>query len=393
MRRVWGLLWVCMGLVASVSAQPAEPLRAAWVSRNGTLMLWNANTNAPQAATLPAPAFDARYAPTGARLAVTHGDGIPSGLSVLEGDTLTTIEVPLAAGQFIAQVAWADDTTLYFNTAQLTTLGVSPQSDLYRVVLPLARATLQLPAGAGGALLLSPTRTDLALVYAGKFDNGGNVEAQGELRLLALDDPSANPRTLFTFAPVQTASPVYYYPQVRWLPSSAGLLLSVLPADALYTGAAAALWQVPRVGEAALVGRIDADFFGAPSPAPNGEAWLYGQRVGETLAPRLADAAGGAVCEFAQAGVLWWAWADDGDAFVLLTERAAYVGRAALGCTLTEIAGVYDGAYWAGARALWLSGADAVRYVQLDAQMQPTQRLEIPRTGGIISRVTFSNGA
>lgn len=273
------LLMVC----STAHAQDVRPerLMVVWVE-GGRLLVWQEQDTTPR--TLASgDVIDAFIAPGGASVAYRHGDGshLPTMLTVIAADgsdeaLLVDQSAFNAAGRalYIANVAWGDSRTLYFNTTQQARLGLNPQDDLWRVSLDTGDVEQLFAEGEGGAFSISPDGAYLAVVQAGTYG-----DAEGRIRLLNLD--SGAERELLTFASVSTAADYAFYPQVFWVDD--GLYVPIPDPDLIYNESdppPTALWYLSLDGAPEQVGTVSASFFGQPRWSDDGAYLLYLQRAG-----------------------------------------------------------------------------------------------------------------
>jgi hypothetical protein len=207
---------------------------------------------------------------------VVSADGALQQASVELGD----IPAQRSVSATIHTVAWLDEHTLYFNTAQVYDWGRVNDNNLYRVDIGTEAQTaseapqLILPPNAGGEFAFSPDRQHIAVVYPGQYDTEHG-------RILILDPLSVEVRTAVEFSAVSTASEIPFYPPLDWTPDSNAVRVPIPDRDLVYDEAIAPpvqLWQLPIEGEARITGYAPASFDGLPRWSDRTGAMLYGER-------------------------------------------------------------------------------------------------------------------
>ena len=174
-------------------------------------------------------------APDGKQIAFTRGQGgLPETLWITDVDgqavrELAGIESLAGEGEtvLIGQVAWLDESTLYFNTAHLGSLGPERQDDLWRVNLQTGEVLLLLPPGEGGAFSISPDRQHIALIQAGLYE-----ETQGNIRFM--DTQTDVLQEVLSFDAVSTGAEYRFYPEVFWEADSRAIRIAIPDQDLIY---------------------------------------------------------------------------------------------------------------------------------------------------------------
>ncbi len=250
---------------ASTSA-PTSHLVVTWADANGNLFAWRDDAPTPQQIATGS-AITPYLAPDGQHVAFTRGaEGNSDSLwSVgIDGtnarELVTAGDVP-AQGRgrpVIAQVAWLDAATIYFNSRQITDSGTVDDENLFRVELE-GKPQLILPRGAGGNFAISPDGQNIAVVSAGVYDT-----QKGRVSLL--DPLGARVREALTFTAVNTPDQPPFYPPLDWAADSSFVRVPIPDADGLRV----TLWRVATVVEppdeiATIFGTVGALTDGLPT--------------------------------------------------------------------------------------------------------------------------------
>jgi hypothetical protein len=290
------LKWICLLLLLSCAALPVQSqditpvsvpadvpagLVVAWVD-SGDLYI-RLREAAPK---LLASGEVVRpyIAPDGKQVAFTRGQGgLPETLWVTDVDgqavrELAVLENPAddIGTVVIGQVDWLDESTLYFNTAHLGSLGPERQDDLWHINIEMSEVTMLLPAGEGGAFSLSPDRQHLALIQPGLYG-----ETQGHIRLM--DTQTNGLQAGLSFDAVSTGAEYRFYPEVFWEADNRAIRVAIPDKDLIYaeeTSPPTALWRVPVEGSPEQIGSVEASFFGLPRWSDDGANMVYLTRKG-----------------------------------------------------------------------------------------------------------------
>jgi Tol biopolymer transport system component len=291
----------------------------AWA--DSTTVYWWNDARAEVRQTFNGEAVDIAIAPDGQSIALLEiVGGLPNRLwqaDFIGISPLVTSENDLD-GASIAQFAWEDGQTLYFNTVRFdSAVGGTPQNDLWRMDLRNTDGPEQLlPPGAGGAFTLSPDRATIAITQPGTLTPQGTPDAEGAVLLYDVD--SGETEIKLGFLAVATGSPMPYFPRVAWTPDSSAFYVAVPPSDIIYGGEGdTLLWQIPRDGAAEQVGAVPASFFRPVQWSGDRSQVFYAV---DTLNPNsfdlfLADADGGNPVTLGS-GPFAFVWADAGDRFL-----------------------------------------------------------------------------
>jgi hypothetical protein len=211
------------------------------------------------------------FSPDGERIAFTRGtQGQAETLWAIRSDGTEAQEL-VAQGRLqpyregaplIAEVAWLDNDTLLFNTAQAYSWGMERQDDLYRVDLDTDELTRLFPRGEGGAFSISPDRRFVAIVYPGA---SGSV--QGRIRLY--DPVGLSIKQVLSFEGATAAGLEPYYPTVDWSPDSASVYTAIpawtLPEyQPVTANLSVTLWRLQIDDEAQRAGVVQAHPAGLP---------------------------------------------------------------------------------------------------------------------------------
>ncbi len=267
---------------SSASSTNLDKLRVVWVD-GGNLFTWvNGNTvNLFDSDDVVRPYFG----PDGEHVAFTRGQGgLPETLWIANIDGQNVRELVGAkdfAGEdvpiLIGQIAWLDESNLYFNTARLESLGLGRQDDLWRANIETGEVILLLSSGEGGAFSLSPDRQHIALIQSGLYG-----ELQGQIRFMDILQTDALQASL-SFDAVSTGAEYRFYPEVFWEADSSALRVAIPDKDLIYdeeSSAATALWRLPVAGSYEQIGSVSASFFGLPRWSSDSTYIVYLRRVG-----------------------------------------------------------------------------------------------------------------
>ncbi|MBZ0277140.1 MAG: hypothetical protein K8I60_13400, partial [Anaerolineae bacterium] len=268
------LLAACSSTVAPTATSPAAevdsavPLVVAWVE-NGSLIVWQAGEAQPRRVASGG-VIRPYLAPDGAHIAYTRGPaGSPESLWVVDSAGQAEQELvpndrlrPFQNGKpVIGDVAWLDDTVLYFNTGQIYATGQERQDDLWRANTHTREVVLILPRTEGGSFSISPDRQQIAVVYPGTYG-----QRDGRIRLV---DPLGQEegRNLLFFTGVSTGAEYKFYPELFWEADSAALRVAIPDPDLVYDDVNSPptdLWRLSVDGSREHLGSVTASFFGLP---------------------------------------------------------------------------------------------------------------------------------
>jgi hypothetical protein len=250
---------------ATVNAQSeTDELVVAWAAPDA-VYVWRESNPTPQIA-FNGVAVSVALSPDGDLLAITTGaGGLPENLWIIQDDEPTLVASPDELdGAVIGQVGWVGSNSLYFNTSQLQLpFGASPNNDLWRVDLETSELTQLREPGAGGAFTANTDGSQIALVSPGSFDQQGNPDIDGVVRLY---DPQTDTDTIVMgFQAVATGSPQPHYPRIHWTPTGNAFYVAFPPSDTLYNPGETILWRIENTGESEQIGAVAASFFGLPT--------------------------------------------------------------------------------------------------------------------------------
>ena len=260
----------------------AELLVVAWVD-NGNLMAWQTGDTIPRRIASGG-VVQPFIAPDGRHIAFTRGpDGAPETLWVV--DTLGTAEQELVGErprnytsgiQQIGDVAWLDESVLYFNTRTQSGLVFTPRDDLYRTHIRTREVAVILAATEGGRFHVSPDGQHIVVVSPGTYgQQDGRIAVLDPLKL-------REPRTLLRFIGIATGSEQAFYPPIHWLPDSRAVIAAIPDSNLVYQDTTEQfevplthLWRLPidNPSNREQLGAVQASFFGLPRWSEDGQ-WL-----------------------------------------------------------------------------------------------------------------------
>lgn len=327
MRCVWLGLVLCGALLSSLSVSAQIDMLPSAVWADGQIVtLWRGD-GMTVTASAGAEVLDVALSDDGRMAAFISGtEGLADVLSVAlpDGNVRTLVQSVQVDGAYFGAFGWYGSGTLYFNTVELVPMfGTAPNNDLWHVDVASGVVERVLESGIGGAFAISPTGETLAIVYAGAFDENGAVTAEGAVRLVDLFGEGVE--TLLTFTPVSTASPVYFYPSVDWLPDGSAIRVAIPPPDLLYNGGQTVLWELAAGREPVQLGAVDASLYGQPRWSADGSAMVYQQGDGQTFTLHVADAAGNPLIVGDPVGGALARWSDSGAMFAAVIDSAPHM--------------------------------------------------------------------
>ena len=309
---------------------------------NGSLYLWHEGDSASRLITTSA-SYPIALSPDGQHVAFTRGqDGLSQTLWIVSADgafqqelvEIGDIPAQRSASAIIHTVEWLDESTLYFNTAQVYEWGRVNENNLYRADIGSETQVgseaprLILPPNAGGEFSFSPDRQHVGVVYPGQYDTENG-------RVLILDPLGVEVRTALEFPAVSTASEIPFYPLLNWTADSSAIRVPIPDHDLIYDEALAPpvqMWHLPVEGESRIMGYAPASFDGLPRWSDRAGAMIYGQR--SNLAQGmynlyLADADGANAQLYADGSLeaLSARWIPSQDRFVFARGTALMLGR------------------------------------------------------------------
>lgn len=282
---IWIASLVLLAFTGRASAQEV-PLTVAW-NESADLFIWQAGSASVVQLTL-GDLNRLFIAPDAQHIAFTRGSDERLWLVSTNGDGLREWLAPQALeGRLIAQVAWLDSTTLYFNTAQKTDIGQLRQDDLWRADLITGEVKQLLAPGDGGDFTLSPDAQRIALTQPGAYG-----AAAGQVSLV--DPLGGSQQVALNFPAVSTGSEYHFYPLVSWQPDSSAFTIVIPDPDLIYADSSALtrLGRITRDGEYQSIGSLQASFFGQPRWSSGGEWMTYIRRVAEGNQLELVVASG-----------------------------------------------------------------------------------------------------
>jgi hypothetical protein len=180
----------------------------------------------------------------------------------------------------IGDVAWYNNTVLYFNSLQIAQPSYTPRNDLYRVNAQTREMSLILPPSEGGRFAFSPDKQHIAIVSGGTYGR-----QDGAIRVI---DPLAQkpPTNLLFYIGVASGSHLAFYPSLFWSADSTTVYAVIPDADLIYSEQSddvppTRLWQLPidAPSQRAMIGSFTSSFFGLPTLNPASNALFYLQRI------------------------------------------------------------------------------------------------------------------
>jgi Tol biopolymer transport system component len=267
----------------TLSSPALDDLRVVWVEQDN-LFAWTQESASKQLAS--GSVVRAYIAPDGERIAFTRGtDGRAESLWVVNFDasdpqelvSSSTLQSAADNVSVIADVAWLDASTLYFNTIQTGSLGLQYQNDLWRVNIDTGQSNRLLAPGDGGAFTFSPDARHIAIIFPGTYG-----ETDGRIHLS--DIATTEAQNSFSFTGVSTGAEYPFYPEVFWEPDSNALLVAIPDQDLIYAdggGSSVALWRLGIDGSQEQIGSVNASFFGLPRWSGDATKMLFLRRVGD----------------------------------------------------------------------------------------------------------------
>lgn len=337
------LLLVACNLVEQPPQTPALPpaaaqLTVAWVE-NGDLFSWQQRTGETRRIASGG-VVRPLVAPDGQHIAFTRGpQGSAESLWVVDVDGTAEQEIaargdirPVSGGRpLIGQVGWLDTDTLYFNTVAQTDSEVSARDDLYRAEIRTREIALILPPSEGGRFTFSPDRQHIIVVYPGTY-------GRRDGRIRVLDPLGQRQDNLLFFIGISSGASFPFYPEIFWLPDSSAALAAIPDADLLYDEFSAPptlLWRLPiaNPSDRAVIGNVQASFFGLPRWSSGGDMLLYMRRAenasDNTFELYVAESGGENAQLYAsgEAGSLQPPlWLSGGESFVFQQEDVLWLG-------------------------------------------------------------------
>jgi hypothetical protein len=269
-------------------AQNSPELVIAYVEQ-GNLLVWQSGDSAPRRVASGG-VVRPYVAPDGKLIAFTRGGNrAPEALWAVGADGNGETELvgsdprertyQLGENQ-IGDVAWYNDTVLYFNSLQIAQPSYMPRNDLYRVNAQTREMSLILPQGEGGRFAFSPDKQHIAVVSGGTYGR-----QDGAIRVI---DPLAQkqPTNLLFYIGVASGSHLAFYPSLFWSADSANVYAVIADADLIYSEQTddvppTRLWQLPidAPSQRAVIGSFTSSFFGLPALNPSSNSLFYLQRI------------------------------------------------------------------------------------------------------------------
>ncbi|HEX3054326.1 MAG TPA: hypothetical protein VHP83_26960 [Aggregatilineaceae bacterium] len=257
-------------------AQEASAVVVVWADDGG---VWYWRSDVPETRQLAEMAgVVPDVAPDGLTVAFWQPEQADIGLIDAATAELTWVDFQSPDHQITPDLEWSKDgQTLYFMTDVGSGLSRQAADDLWQADVHSGSVEQLLPDGEGGRrAFLSPDGAYLAIVAAGQYAQEG--ETSGVLgRIQIYDLEAGQVMNTLQFPSVASASEWPWYPSVRWLADSSGILTALPPADLVYgaTDKKTVLALIPVEGAPAIEGQVEADFFGLPEFSADGEWVAY----------------------------------------------------------------------------------------------------------------------
>ncbi|RPI92329.1 MAG: hypothetical protein EHM39_13710, partial [Chloroflexi bacterium] len=259
------------------SSATTDPLVVAWAT-DGELFVWRGGDSQPQRIAGD-DVIRPFLSPDGTQVAYLRGPGgDPQSvwISNVSGSGARLLIDALALmpddpTRRPGQIVWAAG-QIYFNTLTGEQINLHTADDLWRADPVSGAVERLLPDGEGGRIFPSLDGSRLALAAAGAYIQPG--EAPRLLGTIAFYDAATGERrTALEFPAVATGSEWRWYPTLRWLADSRGVLTAIPVPDLVYGDGKTALWSLLSDGDPVRLGTVDADFFGLPVFSADGN-WI-----------------------------------------------------------------------------------------------------------------------
>jgi hypothetical protein len=195
---------------------------------------------------------------------------------------------------------------LYNTRAVFMGPGLATNDDLYRLDTYTGQVTPVIPRGDGGAFVISPDGTLLAISTPTGLGlaniDGGNLQ-----------------QDLVTFTPVITYSEYMYSPPPVWLPNSSAYGVAIPSEDPLAPNTNGTVWTVASNAATNQVLTLDGNFlfpqaFGAPMLSPNHQsvAAVRDTQVQNVQQLVIANLNNANEVVYDQGNIRWYGWSPDG---------------------------------------------------------------------------------
>lgn len=324
-RWLWLLLWV-----VPVFVQAQELTHSVAWTADGKLYTWQNDGIITLAENNAVQPF---LSPDGATIAYTSGsEGLPLSLWIVSsgGIPQQLVSSDQIDNALIDQIEWLGNKAIYFNTSVPNPpLGIAPNNDLWRVDVDSLAISPVLVAGEGGAFAISPDEQRIAVVHPGTFDEAGQPQQAGDIRVI--NPVGEQVAVIHTFEPVTGASHVGYYPLVRWLPDSMSLYTAI-PSTLFEAGnefeTSTAVWQLRPGSTVTQVTSVNSDGRLLEWSADVSHLYYGEFETGEqTVSLTIAEADGSnsqLVTASAQSGLVW---SEAGTRFAYLQDEQIVIGE------------------------------------------------------------------
>ncbi len=278
MRKIM-LVILLLVIAVPAHAQEESAVVVVWADASG---VWYWRSDVPKARQLIEMAgVVPDVAPDGLTVAFWQQEQAQIGLIDAATAELTWIDFQSPDHQIAPDLEWSKDgQTLYFMTDVGSGLNRQAANDLWQADVGSGAVEQLLPDGEGGRRAFrSPDGAYLAIVAAGAYAQP--EETTGEPGRIQIYDLEAEQVVnSLQFPSVASASEWPWYPEVRWLADSSGVLTALPPADLVYgaTDKKTVLALIPVEGAPEIAGQVEADFFGLPEFSADGEWIAYLER-------------------------------------------------------------------------------------------------------------------
>ncbi len=342
----------------------ASHLVVVWANADGDLSAWRDDDPTPRLIASGS-AITPYLAPDGQHVAFTRGSqGEPVSLwSVgIDGTGASELVAPgdvPAQGRGrpeIAQVAWLDATTIYFNSRQLSDTRSVADENLYRVEFD-GSPQLILPPGAGGDFSISPDGQWIAVASAGVYDTQKG-------RVSILDPLGASVSEALTFTALAPPQDPPVTPPLDWTDDSAFVRVPIPN----LTGLGVTLWRIPVAPDppddkASIFGTVGALSDGLPHWGKT--SMIYLQTSDRRIALVIANASGEAPTVYTNGRITDPRWLPDGIHFAYQVDVTLWIG--ARGETPRLLIDVpVERAIFAGAWVVYTTTAGELRAQRID---------------------------
>ncbi len=263
-----------------------------------------------------------RQSPDGTLIAFQEIGGGSLSIITEAGEQIASVE----AMPIIQQMMWGKDQILYLNTAEQTTLGLSPRDDLYQFDAASGSTTQIEP---GGAISISPSGAIVLLTRPGEIDGeNGMIYRPGEAETPLLE-----------FEAVAAGTHSGYYPTVQWAADDTRFYVAVPDANAFYSefdteAAPVSVYEVDlAAGSSQIITRVEASVYGLPQVSPINQELVFLRRADTSdtvhiMVQSLADETAEIYATGTLASLIPPVWLPDGERFLYALDGAYWLGQA-----------------------------------------------------------------